>query len=422
MTARATALMRAPARRNVSISAASLRIRAASTSRSAGMSAPAPARRDGVSRNDSVSASCRLTVRCADSNPTREQSTLRRNAASVASYVGSTLTSRSPGQPGATRALDLGHVAPVGDEHDLVAREDGDGGAAGESGQEADVGEVKDDEGLEPLAGQPGANTRLPGRQKDRGWLGHGERENPSHRRGCQAGVPYRRERRSVRWPGATAPGRPASAGRLAPRAASQAGRRRFGGWGRLRPSPRAAGPGRLARWSDPDWPCRRRTGTARGPPGAHPSCRWTSARPRMALRVVRGHPQDVAQLPFRGFDVADLEQGAPEGHPGRQVARVPGEAGPADLDGFLEAAGAAVLLRQLGEGDGPRVLLDPLLQRLDARVVRHADILLLGAALRHFDFLRERRGCTERVLHRQRDDECLVRRRTGAVELVRRA
>ena len=113
---------------------------------------------------------------------------------------------------------------------------------------------------------------------------------------------------------------------------------------------------------------------------------------------IVGGRPQDVVQLALGGLDVADLEQGAPQRHPGRQVARVPREAGPADLDGFLEAAGPAVLLRQLGEGNRPRVLLEPLPQRLDAGLVCHAAIILPGAARPESDGVHRGRRLTDAV------------------------
>jgi len=135
--------------------------------------APAPARRDGVSRRDSVNASCRLTVRCADSNPTRGQSNPLRKRGERGVVRGIDLEEPQARAAGRDAGLDLGHVAPVGDEHELVLRQDRDGAAPGEPGQVADVGQVEHDEGVEALAAERLAHARVPGGQQDRGWLCH---------------------------------------------------------------------------------------------------------------------------------------------------------------------------------------------------------------------------------------------------------
>ena len=62
----------------------------------------------------------------------------------------------------------------------------------------------------------------------------------------------------------------------------------------------------------------------------------------------------------LRLVELLQLEERAPERHAGREISGVNGEAGAADVHGFLELPGAPVFLGQLGESDRRRVLLDP--------------------------------------------------------------
>ena len=55
-----------------------------------------------------------------------------------------------------------------------------------------------------------------------------------------------------------------------------------------------------------------------------------------------------------------------------RQIARMNGEPGAADLDGFGILPGPPLLLRELRERDRRRILLDPASKVLNPRIVRH--------------------------------------------------
>ena len=92
---------------------------------------------------------------------------------------------------------------------------------------------------------------------------------------------------------------------------------------------------------------------------------------------------RDFGQAPHRGevfrrlgdyeleflagrWQAGEVEQGAAEGDPGRQVTRVPGQAFLTDPHRLFGLAGAAVLFGQLREGNGRRVTLDPAAQFVD--------------------------------------------------------
>ena len=62
----------------------------------------------------------------------------------------------------------------------------------------------------------------------------------------------------------------------------------------------------------------------------------------------------------LRVVEFLQIEERASERDAGREVSGVDGEAGAADVHGFLELPRAPVFLGQLGEGDRRRVLLDP--------------------------------------------------------------
>jgi len=87
---------------------------------------------------------------------------------------------------------------------------------------------------------------------------------------------------------------------------------------------------------------------------------------------VLGRRAEHVIELLARRFELAGLEQRAPERDARGQVGRVPLKAGPARLDRFLGPAHAPELLRQRGEGYRRRVRLDPAPELFDARTVGH--------------------------------------------------
>jgi hypothetical protein len=79
-----------------------------------------------------------------------------------------------------------------------------------------------------------------------------------------------------------------------------------------------------------------------------------------------------VFELAERDVELVELDQGAAERDAGRQVPGVKFEAGAADVDRFLEVAGAAAFLGELGEGDRRRVPLDPASKVIDPLTIGH--------------------------------------------------
>jgi hypothetical protein len=88
--------------------------------------------------------------------------------------------------------------------------------------------------------------------------------------------------------------------------------------------------------------------------------------------KVFRGALEDELQLAPGFVELAELEEGAPHGDASREVAGMKGEAGAARADRVGVLTGAAILFRELGEGDRRRVAFDPASQILDARVLCH--------------------------------------------------
>ena len=100
-------------------------------------------------------------------------------------------------------------------------------------------------------------------------------------------------------------------------------------------------------------------------------------AMERFGERPKRGEilgraPQDVLKFGLRFAELIEFEERPPERDAGRQIRRVQRQTGAADADGLLEVAGSPALLRQLGEGDRRRVLLNPASKILDATGVGH--------------------------------------------------
>ena len=69
---------------------------------------------------------------------------------------------------------------------------------------------------------------------------------------------------------------------------------------------------------------------------------------------------QDQAQLALRLLVLVELHQAPTERHPRGDVGRMEAQTGARRVDGFVEPAGAPILLRQRGEGDRRRVGFDP--------------------------------------------------------------
>ncbi len=82
--------------------------------------------------------------------------------------------------------------------------------------------------------------------------------------------------------------------------------------------------------------------------------------------QVLRRFGDHELELAARLGQLAEVEQRAPEGHACRQVAGMTDQPVAADADGFVRLPRAAVLLRELREGDRRRVVLDPAPEFID--------------------------------------------------------
>ena len=82
--------------------------------------------------------------------------------------------------------------------------------------------------------------------------------------------------------------------------------------------------------------------------------------------QVLGGFGDHELELAARVGELAQVEQRAAEGHPRRQIAGVTHQPLAADADGFVRLPRAAVLLRELREGDRRRVVLDPAPEFID--------------------------------------------------------
>ena len=89
--------------------------------------------------------------------------------------------------------------------------------------------------------------------------------------------------------------------------------------------------------------------------------------------QVIRRSVEHTEELGTRLLVATQFEEGAPEGHPRRQVGGVLGQADLTHLDRFLAVTGTAVLLRELRKSNRRRVLLNPASKILNPRVIRHA-------------------------------------------------
>ena len=69
---------------------------------------------------------------------------------------------------------------------------------------------------------------------------------------------------------------------------------------------------------------------------------------------------------------VSELDERPAQGDACRQIARMNGESGAADADGFCVLPCPPVLLRELRERDRRRILLDPASKVFNPRIVRH--------------------------------------------------
>jgi hypothetical protein len=94
---------------------------------------------------------------------------------------------------------------------------------------------------------------------------------------------------------------------------------------------------------------------------------------PADGRQVLRSQAQHVLELGPRLLVLADLEERPAERHAGRQVGRVPLEAGAADGDRLLAPPGAAVLFREGRKRNRRRIHLDPASQFFDARALSHS-------------------------------------------------
>ncbi len=91
--------------------------------------------------------------------------------------------------------------------------------------------------------------------------------------------------------------------------------------------------------------------------------------------QVFRRDAQNPLELRLRLIEVIELKQRAAERDPRRDVARMDGQAGLADVDRFLKSARAAALFCKLRKSDRRRVPLDPASKLLDSRLVSHAAV-----------------------------------------------
>src|SRR5207249_2937320 len=81
----------------------------------------------------------------------------------------------------------------------------------------------------------------------------------------------------------------------------------------------------------------------------------------------------DGLELAFGAVEVLQLDERAAERDARRDVARMLAETGAADVDGFLEAAGAPQLLGELRKRDRRRILLQASAKIIDARRIGHS-------------------------------------------------
>ena len=86
-----------------------------------------------------------------------------------------------------------------------------------------------------------------------------------------------------------------------------------------------------------------------------------------------------VFQLGGRFVIRADPDERTPERDPGRNVGRVPQEAGAAGVDGVAELSEAAILLGERREGYRRRVPLDPAPQFFQSGGVSHGPVTCYG-------------------------------------------
>jgi hypothetical protein len=96
--------------------------------------------------------------------------------------------------------------------------------------------------------------------------------------------------------------------------------------------------------------------------------------------QIVRGHTHDLLELRLRFVVLPDLQQCTAERDTSRQVGRMADQPGTTGLDRVVKESEPTILVREGGEGDGRRVLLDPALQFVDTGIVRHLDNSTLKA------------------------------------------
>ena len=87
---------------------------------------------------------------------------------------------------------------------------------------------------------------------------------------------------------------------------------------------------------------------------------------------IFRRALEDVLEFGERRLEIVELDQRAAQRDAGGEITRMKLETGAADVDGLLVMAGAAALLRQLGEGNRRRIRLDPASEIFNPLAVGH--------------------------------------------------
>ena len=90
--------------------------------------------------------------------------------------------------------------------------------------------------------------------------------------------------------------------------------------------------------------------------------------------KILGSSTKNGLELRLRLIELSDFEQRAPERDTSGKIGRMPRKARATGFNGVVKTSCPAVFVGERGEGNRRRVLLDPALQLLDSRRVRHAD------------------------------------------------
>ena len=88
--------------------------------------------------------------------------------------------------------------------------------------------------------------------------------------------------------------------------------------------------------------------------------------------KIFRSALDHHLQLPLGVLVLAELDERPSQGDARRQIARMKGQSGVADVDGFRILPCPPVLLGELRERNRRRILLDPALKVFNPRIIGH--------------------------------------------------